>query len=64
MSRDAGALGRLEADQRKLYDLIWKRTLASQMAAARLERTTVEIGAPTARSGCAPPARWCCSTAS
>ena len=33
-----------EADQRKLYDLIWKRTLASQMAAARLERTTVDVG--------------------
>ena len=33
-----------DADQRKLYDLIWKRTLASQMEAARLERTTVEIG--------------------
>ena len=31
-------------DQRKLYDLIWKRTLASQMAAARLERTTVDVG--------------------
>jgi len=34
---------RLEPDQRKLYDLIWKRTLASQMAAARLERTTVDV---------------------
>lgn len=33
-----------DADQRKLYDLIWKRTLASQMAAARLERTTVDVG--------------------
>ncbi len=33
-----------DADQRKLYDLIWKRTLASQMAAARLERTTADIG--------------------
>jgi DNA topoisomerase-1 len=32
-----------EPDQRKLYDLIWKRTLASQMEAARIERTTVEI---------------------
>ncbi|ROT98985.1 type I DNA topoisomerase [Histidinibacterium lentulum] len=32
-----------DADQRRLYDLIWKRTVASQMAAARLERTTVEI---------------------
>ncbi len=44
MSQDAGKLARLEPDQRKLYDLIWKRTLASQMAAARLERTTVDIG--------------------
>jgi DNA topoisomerase I len=35
---------RLETDQKKLYDLIWKRTLASQMAAARLERTTVDVG--------------------
>ncbi len=33
-----------DADQRKLYDLIWKRTLACQMEAARLERTTVDIG--------------------
>ncbi len=35
---------KLADDQRKLYDLIWKRTLASQMAAARLERTTVDVG--------------------
>ncbi|EEW25151.1 DNA topoisomerase I [Rhodobacter ferrooxidans] len=35
-----------EADQRKLYDLIWKRTIASQMAAARLERTTVDVASP------------------
>ena len=35
---------RLEADQKKLYDLIWKRTIASQMAACRLERTTVDVG--------------------
>ncbi|MGR3713086.1 MAG: type I DNA topoisomerase [Shimia sp.] len=32
-----------ESDQRKLYDLIWKRTLACQMEGARLERTTVDI---------------------
>ncbi|WP_322889854.1 MULTISPECIES: type I DNA topoisomerase [unclassified Yoonia] len=32
-----------DADQRKLYDLIYKRTLASQMAAAQLERTTVDV---------------------
>ena len=36
-------LNRLEADQRRLYDLIWKRTIASQMAAAKIERTTVDI---------------------
>lgn len=35
---------RLDGDQKKLYDLIWKRTIASQMAAARLERTTVDVG--------------------
>ena len=35
----------LEPDQAKLYDLIWKRTVASQMASAELERTTVEIEA-------------------
>ncbi|MCU0909846.1 MAG: type I DNA topoisomerase [Rhodobacteraceae bacterium] len=33
-----------DADQRKLYDLIWKRTIACQMEAARLERTTADIG--------------------
>ena len=29
--------------ERRLYDLIWKRTIASQMADAELEKTTVEI---------------------
>ena len=33
-------------DQRKLYDLIWKRTIASQMSAARLERTAVDLASP------------------
>ena len=51
MSVDAGKLARLEADQRKLYDLIWKRTLACQMEGARLERTTVEIGARDGQVG-------------
>ena len=44
MTRDAASLRLTDADQRKLYDLIWKRTIASQMEAARLERTTVEVG--------------------
>lgn len=29
--------------EKKLYDLIWKRTIASQMAEAKLERTTAHI---------------------
>ena len=41
----------IEADQRKLYDLIWKRTIASQMSAARMERTVVEIASPDGQVG-------------
>ncbi len=33
----------VERDQARLYDLIWKRTLASQMSDALLERTNVKI---------------------
>ncbi|AVH41396.1 type I DNA topoisomerase [Agrobacterium tumefaciens] len=33
----------LDPDQLRLYDLIWKRGIASQMASAEIERTTVEI---------------------
>jgi DNA topoisomerase-1 len=36
---------RLEPEQAKLYELIWTRTVASQMESAELERTTVEIDA-------------------
>ncbi|NDV96514.1 type I DNA topoisomerase [Dysgonomonas sp. 521] len=32
------------AQEKKLYDLIWKRTIASQMADAELEKTTVTVG--------------------
>ncbi len=32
----------LESDQARLYELIWKRALASQMESAELERTTVD----------------------
>src|SRR5690606_10117784 len=35
----------LDADQARLYELIWKRAIASQMNAAEIERTTVEIEA-------------------
>ncbi|MCA1336692.1 type I DNA topoisomerase [Pseudooceanicola marinus] len=50
MTKDAAALG-LSEDQRKLYDLIWKRTLACQMEGARMERTTVEIGSQDRQVG-------------
>ena len=33
----------LDSDQYRLYDIIWKRGIASQMASAEIERTTVEI---------------------
>ncbi len=33
-----------DADTQRLYDLIWKRTMASQMADAQLERTIAKIG--------------------
>ncbi|MDR9484142.1 MAG: type I DNA topoisomerase [Sediminimonas sp.] len=51
MTRDAAALRLSDSDQRKLYDLIWKRTLACQMSAARLERTTVDIGSADGQVG-------------
>jgi DNA topoisomerase I len=35
--------------QKRLYDLIWKRTIASQMAEAQLEKTNVVIQVSTAR---------------
>ncbi|HFA47835.1 MAG TPA: type I DNA topoisomerase [Bacteroidetes bacterium] len=36
-----------ERDQQRLYELIWKRTIASQMADAQLERTVVDIAIST-----------------
>ena len=51
MTRDASSIKATDDDQRKLYDLIWKRTLACQMEAARLERTTVEIGSADGQVG-------------
>jgi DNA topoisomerase-1 len=46
LSRRPASIGRrLDADQARLYELIWKRTIASQMESAELERTTVDIEA-------------------
>jgi DNA topoisomerase-1 len=44
MSRRPSAMARhLDAEQARLYELIWIRTLASQMESAELERTTADI---------------------
>jgi len=45
-SRDRAGSG----DHAKLYDLIFKRAMASQMASARLERTTVELADGTGQT--------------
>ncbi len=46
LSRRPAALRRnLDHDQARLYELIWTRTIASQMESAELERTTVDIAA-------------------
>ena len=36
----------MENDESRLYELIWKRAISSQMSDAKLERTTIKIGAP------------------
>ncbi len=51
MARSTETLRITDADQRRLYDLIYKRTIASQMAAARLERTTVDLGSDDGQVG-------------
>ena len=51
LSARPDALRLSESDQRRLYDLIWKRTIACQMAAAELMRTTVEIASEDGQVG-------------
>jgi len=43
--RPSAVAGHLQRDQARLYELIWKRAVASQMASAELEQTTAEIDA-------------------
>ncbi|MBW8841678.1 MAG: type I DNA topoisomerase [Sphingomonadales bacterium] len=38
-------------DHARLYDLIWKRAMASQMASAQMERTTIDLADGTGRHG-------------
>src|SRR5690606_36214843 len=48
LNRNPGKL-RLEGDLGRLYELIWKRMIASQMEAARIEKTTVEMDSADGR---------------
>ncbi|WP_435746612.1 type I DNA topoisomerase [Microbacterium sp. PMB16] len=45
--KPASLSGELDRDEQRLYDLIWKRTVASQMADAKYETTTVTIAVDT-----------------
>lgn len=44
-TREPHTISKLEGDEAKLYNLIWQRTLASQMAVAEFEQTKINIGA-------------------
>lgn len=41
--RTVDEIGQLPDDEARLYDLIWKRTLASQMADAKVQQTTIQL---------------------
>jgi DNA topoisomerase I len=49
LARNPGKL-RLEGDLGRLYELIWKRMIASQMEAARIERTTIDLDSADGRT--------------
>ena len=59
LARKPGDVARhLDNDQRRLYELIWKRTVASQMASALLDQVSVDIAdAERQASACTRPAR-------
>jgi DNA topoisomerase I len=54
----ASLAGELRGDERALYDLIWKRTVASQMTDARGQSVSVRIGAATLEG---TPTEWAAS---
>src|SRR5438477_7626707 len=48
MARKPGDVSRhLDTDQRRLYELIWKRAVASQMASALLDQVSIDIADPS-----------------
>jgi DNA topoisomerase-1 len=50
LARNPGRM-RLDPDLGRLYELIWKRMIASQMESARLERTTIDLDTADGRIG-------------
>jgi DNA topoisomerase-1 len=50
LDRNPGRL-RLEPDLGRLYELIWKRMIASQMESARIERTTIDMDSSDGKTG-------------
>ncbi|MFO1012632.1 MAG: type I DNA topoisomerase [Caulobacteraceae bacterium] len=50
LARNPGSL-RLESDLGRLYELIWKRMIASQMESARIERTTIDLESEDGKTG-------------
>ena len=48
LGRHPDTLRSLDPDQHKIYQLIWRRALASQMRSAEIERTTADIAVATA----------------
>jgi DNA topoisomerase-1 len=42
---------RLEPDQQRLYELIWKRMIASQMESAKIEKTAVDLESADGKTG-------------
>ncbi len=51
LSRLPGDMAKyLSAEQAQLYELVWKRTIASQMASARLENASIDISADDGNS--------------
>ena len=51
VDRAPESLKSIEPDMWRLYDLIWKRMVASQMEAAEFERTTIDIETADGRTG-------------
>src|SRR5712692_1187969 len=47
--RPADIARHLDNDQRRLYELIWKRTVASQMASALLDQVSIDIAEPSGK---------------